>query len=1030
MRARSFHLALVILCVALLPNTYADLALTSNGAPLAVILTKPSPAGYVQLAAQELQSHIQQMAGATLPIDVVGTEANYPGRVFIYVGASTATTAAGINLNAYELEYYSIQTIGNNLYIVGRDGGTDAWYDLTDCQPGTLLGVYHFLGEILGVRWLWPGTSGTSVPARATITVPPLSLTTGPALVQRKYRTPRVGLYLANDATYGTTAVPVLPTDAARKQQLAYDDLLWLRRMRMGSRKKPGFGHYFTNWWTLYGATHPEYFAVLPAGKSQPDPATDRTKQHVSGSAVWDQRIAEWTASGSGTSVNICPTDSRSFCLCNSCLAWDRPSQSPDVIFSDSSARLSDRYARFYYEIATRVKAINPSATVYGYAYDGYRYAPLEATVPDNVALAYVPGAPSAVLPSAIADTESDVLGWIAHGCTQMYLRPNWMLSGHCGPFWPTRRLGNHLRTMLLSGNIKGFDSDSSCSSYASFGLYYYMVCRLLADPTLTPDAIQDEYCSAFGAAAARVRDYLNYWEFFINNQADAGNTDILAWSGCVPAYRVTYSDSVFEGALQILDAAYATLAPTDTAIRARLDFLRLGCLHGRMTAKAISLVDPSLSLAANPAAEIAMRQLLAQRDQMAESFAVWREWMIDRESNVTGMQAYWTQILANPLGNNGSNVGAYAMVNGEVTIEAENYTSAAAGTGTATGITWQPVSVANAVGSCMQALPNTGVDTQNSNFGPRLDYRIDFRAAGTYYAYLRLPFTNTSDDAVNVGLDGVGVSSNINNTSGSFRWRLANSAGFPVVLNVTTPGIHTFNIWMREDGCVVDRIYITTSSTLPFAVTATGNAESSRRPAAGEHVLKVIGGTGDGTYGADSLVPIKAAAAKAGYVFDQWTGVPASSFVSATSASTYFDMTTTDAIITATYKIDPAADTDGDGIADAWEMARFGGLNVASASSDFDHDGTSDAAEALADTNPKDAASRFAIKAINRSATGGLTITWPGAVGKTYRIEAKSDLSDAAWLPLVAGVPGMQPDCVYDLPITATARFFRVVLE
>jgi hypothetical protein len=369
-------------------------------------------------------------------------------------------------------------------------------------------------------------------------------------------------------------------------------------------------------------------------------------------------------------------------------------------------------------------------------------------------------------------------------------------------------------------------------------------------------------------------------------------------------------------------------------------------------------------------------------------------------------------------------------MVNGEVTIEAENYTSSGAGTGTAAAITWQPVSVTGAVGTCMQALPNTGVDTSNSIFGPRLDYRIDFPAAGTYYAYVREPYTNTADDAVNVGLDGTSVSANINNTSGSFRWRVTNATGFPVVLNVTTPGVHTFNIWMREDGCVVDRIYITTSSTLPFSVTATGYAESSRRPAAGEHVLKVIGGTGDGTYGTDSMIPIKAAAPKAGYVFDRWTGVAASYFSSVTSASTYFSMTPVDATITATYKIDPASDTDGDGIADAWEMARFGSLGVAGAATDYDKDGTSDAAEALAGTDPKDAKSRFAVKALTRSAAGRFTMTWPGVAGKTYRIEAKSALTDAAWLPVVAGVPGAAPECVYELPMAETARFFRVVME
>ena len=47
-------------------------------------------------------------------------------------------------------------------------------------------------------------------------------------------------------------------------------------------------------------------------------------------------------------------------------------------------------------------------------------------------------------------------------------------------------------------------------------------------------------------------------------------------------------------------------------------------------------------------------------------------------------------------------------------------------------------------------------------------------------------------------------------------------------------------------------------------------------------------------------------------------------------------------------------ADTDGDGIPDAWEMRYFSNLTTASATSDFDLDGLSDYGEFLAGTNPK----------------------------------------------------------------------------
>ncbi|MEO6738947.1 MAG: DUF4838 domain-containing protein [Chthoniobacteraceae bacterium] len=1007
----------------------AQVTLTSNGQPQAVILTKIGPLGSVTLAAQELQEHIQRMSGATLPIDVVGTEANYPGKKFIYVGPSSAATAAGISTAGLDLEFYVIRTVGPNLYIVGRDGGEDDWSDLTDCQPGTLLGTYHLLGEIMGVRWLWPGESGRFVPANPSITLPALSITTGPAMVQRKYRTPRIGTYLNGLATYGF-GVPVLPTSNARKLELAYDELRWLRRMRMGTRKSPSFGHSFTQWWTTYGTTHPEYFAELLPGKTQPHPGADRVKLHDSSMAVYQQRVNDWVAAGAGNSLNICPNDSRSFCVCAACRALDRPAQAADVVFDSSAARLSDRLATFYTEIANRVKLINPNALVYGYAYDVYRYAPLEANLPSNVALAYIPGAPSDTLLDGIAETEANVLGWITHGCTQMYLRPNWMLSAHCGPEWPTHRVGEHFKRLLASGNIKGFDSDSTCGSYASFGLYYYLICRLIADPTLPVDTIVDEYCSAFGSASGKVRDYFTYWENFINNQADAGNTDILGYASCVPAYGSTYSDYAFDGALQILDSAYALLGAGETAARSRLDFLKIACLHGRLTAQAIALVSPTLPLSSNPQAEKAMRALLAYRDQNAESFAVWREWMIDRESNVSGMQAYWTSILANPDAGYGSNVGTFIELGGLVVMEAEHSTASSAGTGTAAGGTWQDVgAIAGSSGSVMQALPNTGVATDTGTNGPRLDFKVDFHTAGTYFVFLHMPHhASGQDDSVNIGLDGALVASNLGNTSGSWRWRTTTPT--TVGLNITTPGVHTFHIWMREDGVVVDKVILTTNASFTLPGTDLGPVESGKRGTT-ERLLTVGNGTGDGYYGESSVIAITANAAPAGYVFDRWTGATAA-LSSTLSATATVLMPSQDTTIAATYRVAPTLDTDGDGIPDAWELAHFPNLNTASGSplSDFDDDGTSDLAEFVAGTLPDDPQSQLKVEEITTSANGDVTVRWQAVAGKKYTIETTAALDIADWKAIAIGIPATAPLSTYTVHFSTPQGFLRVRVE
>ncbi|HYD85765.1 MAG TPA: DUF4838 domain-containing protein, partial [Opitutus sp.] len=581
-------------------------------------------------------------------IDTVGNESNHPGKRFIYVGENTVSTAAGISTAALDNEFFVIRTVGGDLHIVGKDAGNNDWTQLSNCQPGTMFGVYHVLSEVLGVRWLWPGDDGITYTAKANVDLPSLNITTGPNMVQRRYRNPRVGMYNNGITSYGF-GIPVLPASSTVREALADEEILWQRRQMMGTRKNPSFGHSELHWWDTYGATHPEYFAVRLNNAPQPAPSPDRVKLHVSGVDTINARVAEWVAAGAPNNFNVCPNDSRAFCVCASCLAWDYPSQPATTVYNNSDALLGDRYARWYSEIATRVAAINPNATVYGYAYDTYRNAPTVATVPSNVAIAYIPGPPSDVRPALIAETEANVLGWIAAGATKMYLRPNWMLSAHAGPYVPVHRVGEHFKTLLSGGYLLGMDSDSSNSTYAGFGLYFYLIAQQMAHPERSVDTIIDEYCAGFGSASSRIRDYFQYWENFIYHESDNGNTDILGWTAGMAAYGPTYTNAAFDGAEQILDDAAAQLGSGEIEAAGRIEFLRTAVTHGRLTAEAIRLVEPGTPVRYNPSADAAMRALLAFRDSEADQFTIWREWTIDRESYVPGMQSYWEYILANP---------------------------------------------------------------------------------------------------------------------------------------------------------------------------------------------------------------------------------------------------------------------------------------------------------------------------------------------------------------------------------------------
>lgn len=92
--------------------------------------------------------------------------------------------------------------------------------------------------------------------------------------------------------------------------------------------------------------------------------------------------------------------------------------------------------------------------------------------------------------------------------------------------------------------------------------------------------------------------------------------------------------------------------------------------------------------------------------------------------------------------------------------------------------------------------------------------------------------------------------------------------------------------------------------------------------------------------------------------------------------------------------------DTDGDGIADAWEMQNFGNLSAANQLTNFDGDPQSDLEEYEANTAPKDSASFLRI--ISHSHSNGMlsssTLTFTSNPGRLYRIEYGSTLQ-APWV-------------------------------
>ena len=213
---------LALLCgLALSPlASAAESFLVKDGSPQAQIVVADDAPRTVRYAAQELQKYLKKISGAELPI---GAAPSSKLPTTIYVGASDATKALGLNTDGLEGAGYRIATGENWMAFLGLDqdyvlrepwqkergeegraklykewdaitgehfeniyeaawrelnAKTGLWESDLDAA-GTFNAVSQFL-ESLGVRWYMPGEIGEIVPEKKTIPLVSVNKTVNP----------------------------------------------------------------------------------------------------------------------------------------------------------------------------------------------------------------------------------------------------------------------------------------------------------------------------------------------------------------------------------------------------------------------------------------------------------------------------------------------------------------------------------------------------------------------------------------------------------------------------------------------------------------------------------------------------------------------------------------------------------------------------------------------------------------------------------------------------------------------------------
>lgn len=322
------------------------LTLAERGQSRFSILVAPTAPESVVTAASELQHYIEKSTKAKLPLLAQGAA---PATPFISVGDTAAARAAGLSAQGMAWESYRIVTRGPNIFIFGPDTADGEKTKEGGTSAGTANGVYTFLEDYLGIRWLMPGEMGEDVPALYAVAVPAVDRTQAPVFPSRRVT------HLQSGPTV---------TQWENHQKLGYSLL---------TRHNHNWAPVITP--DLY-ETHPEWFPEVDGKRIEPlhvrykiETTNPDLVQYFA-----EQIKKQFREDSNLYMVSMSPSDGSSDPLA----AWSQSRETLALMETSPNGRESHTklILKFYNEIAKIVGKEFPDRYVGGYVYSTYLYPP------------------------------------------------------------------------------------------------------------------------------------------------------------------------------------------------------------------------------------------------------------------------------------------------------------------------------------------------------------------------------------------------------------------------------------------------------------------------------------------------------------------------------------------------------------------------------------------------------------------------------------------------------------------------------
>jgi len=605
--------------------------LVENSQPKATILLGSKASQDERGAARELVEHIRLTTGAELPVGEAA-QAGSGATPRIIVGLSACPPAIRTRVTKLKADGFVIESLpGGDIVLAGQP------------PNGTSFAVYAFLEKAAGIRWLWPGESGTVILKSKSLAVAPFSLQKEPAFVWR---------FLGpGGALWGPADKWTKERELGVTEQHQREQELWEKRNGYGGLRAVS-GHSFGKILppAVYGPKQPELFALTGGvrewenfdGKHRKQPCT--TNPEVIRLTVEYCRRFFNEHPDYGI-LSIHPNDGRGFCECEQCQRLDTGKMQEGDLGPNPNAPeplpvITDRIVTFSNQVADAVALTHPGKKLLIHAYSQYKLPPERVKASPNLLIQYTLRSAGHWNPETEQRDLQMLQAWKRQASTLgIYEYIDQVNFANLPRLFPGL-IGRSVARLHQLG-YRYYETQAG-SGHATNGLNYYVLARVLWDPSADVRAIERDYIEkGFGAAAPAVARYFSRLAAQWKQQ---GLNPTLAMKGMtLPVYRAmaaVYPKSFRDACRRDLEEALTLGRGED---RARVEFLQRGFHYMDLTGAAIHATIPLFEAGWNFSPHV-VAPAGADMKQFRQALAAWetRDSYVESRKNQFELAYLW----------------------------------------------------------------------------------------------------------------------------------------------------------------------------------------------------------------------------------------------------------------------------------------------------------------------------------------------------------------------------------------------------